>query len=219
MTEQVLFNDVSFADNPEPRVPCLLLLDVSVSMRGRPLAELNAGLQQFKDELAADPIAMQRVEVGIVTFGPAKVEIPFTTAEGFYPPALVEQGDTPLGQAISIGLDMIESRKQQYKANGVAYYRPWCILITDGGPTDEWRAAAAAVREGEASKKFAFFAVGVEGANLDVLSQISVREPLKLQGLKFRELFQWLSASMKSVSQSTPGTAVKLEAPAGWAEV
>lgn len=219
MNDQVLFSDISFADNPEPRVPCLLLLDVSMSMRGRPLAELNAGIQQFKDELAADSIAMQRVEVGIVTFGPAKIETPFTTADGFYPPTLVEQGDTPMGQAISIGLDMIEDRKQQYKANGVAYYRPWVILVTDGGPTDDWKSAAAAVREGEASKKFAFFAVGVDGANMDVLSQISVREPLKLQGLKFRELFQWLSASMKSVSQSTPGTAVKLEAPTGWAEV
>lgn len=219
MTEQVLFTDISFADNPEPRVPCLLLLDVSMSMRGKPLHELNAGLQQFKDELAADPLAMQRVEVGIVTFGPAKIETLFTTADGFYPPTLVEQADTPMGHAISVGLDMIENRKQQYKANGIAYYRPWCILITDGGPTDEWRSAAALVREGEASKKFAFFAVGVEGANMDVLRDISAREPLKLQGLKFRELFQWLSASMKSVSQSTPGTAVKLEAPTGWAEV
>ncbi|WP_444757604.1 vWA domain-containing protein [Pseudomonas sp. A014] len=219
MTDQILFNDVSFADNPEPRVPCLLLLDVSVSMRGRPLTELNAGLQQLKDELAADSLAMQRVEVGIVTFGPAKVETPFTTVDGFYPPNLVEQGDTPMGQAITIGLDMLEGRKAQIRAAGVSLFRPWIFLITDGGPTDEWRAAAAAIREGEAAKKFAFFAVGVEGANFDVLSQLSVREPLKLQGLKFRELFQWLSASMKSVSQSTPGTAVKLEAPTGWAEV
>jgi uncharacterized protein YegL len=60
----------------------------------------------------------------------------------------------------------------------------------------------------------------VEGANMDVLGQISVREPLKLQGLKFRELFQWLSASMKAVSRSSPDAgALKLDAPTGWAEV
>lgn len=75
------------------------------------------------------------------------------------------------------------------------------------------------VREGEASKSFAFFAVGVAGANMDVLKQISVRDPLKLEGLKFRELFQWLSNSMKSVSQSVPGTAVPIQSPQGWAEV
>lgn len=52
--EQVPFGAHKFADNPEPRCPCLLLLDNSGSMAGQPLAELNAGLVQFKDELAAD---------------------------------------------------------------------------------------------------------------------------------------------------------------------
>jgi hypothetical protein len=47
----------TFADNPEPRCPCLLLLDVSGSMRGQPIAELNAGLTTFKDELMADALA------------------------------------------------------------------------------------------------------------------------------------------------------------------
>jgi uncharacterized protein YegL len=34
-----------------------------------------------------------------------------------------------------------------------------------GAPTDQWRQAAARVKEGEQSKKFMFFAVGVQGAN------------------------------------------------------
>ena len=54
---------------------------------------------------------------------------------------------------------------------------------------------------------------------MDILRQISVREPIKLQGLKFRELFQWLSSSMKSVSQSVPGTDVPLSPPNGWGSV
>jgi len=54
---------------------------------------------------------------------------------------------------------------------------------------------------------------------MEILKQISVREPLKLEGLKFRELFVWLSNSMKAVSQSIPGDAVKIESPQGWAEI
>lgn len=219
MTEQISFGPIEFADNPEPRCPCLLLLDVSGSMQGKPIAELNAGLSLFKDELAADALAMKRVEVGIVTFGPVQIALPFQGAASFYPPSLAAQGDTPMGAAIKQGLEMVRERKNEYRSNGISYYRPWVFLITDGGPTDEWKSAAAAIREGEASKSFAFFAIGVQGANMETLQQISVREPLLLDGLKFRELFSWLSSSLRSVSRSTPGAEVALQPPQGWASV
>jgi uncharacterized protein YegL len=188
-------------------------------MTGSPIKELNAALTTFKDELATDSLAMKRVEVGLVTFGPVKTECSFQSAGLFYPPQLSAHGDTPMGQAISEGIDLVRRRKEEYRANGISYYRPWLFLITDGSPTDEWRNAAAAVREGEASKAFAFFAIGVKGANMEILKQISVREPLILEGLRFRELFQWLSSSLRSVSRSTPGTEVPLQPPTGWASV
>jgi uncharacterized protein YegL len=105
------------------------------------------------------------------------------------------------------------------RTNGISFYRPWIFLITDGSPTDDWRTAVAWVREGEHAKSFAFFAVGVEGADMSTLRQICVREPLKLQGLKFRELFQWLSNSMKAVSSSALGSTVPIQPPSGWTEV
>ncbi|EHA4538720.1 VWA domain-containing protein [Escherichia coli] len=204
MSEQITFATSDFASNPEPRCPCILLLDVSGSMSGRPINELNAGLVTFRDELLADPLALKRVELGIVTFGPVHVEQPFTSAANFFPPILFAQGDTPMGAAITKALDMVEERKREYRANGISYYRPWIFLITDGAPTDEWQAAA--------NKVF-------QGADMKTLAQISVRQPLPLQGLQFRELFSWLSSSLRSVSRSTPGTEVVLEAPKGWTSV
>jgi uncharacterized protein YegL len=220
VNEQIAFETNDFASNPEPRCPCVLLLDVSGSMNGRPLDALNAGLALFKDELAADSLAMKRVEIGIITFGPVKIEMPFTTASAFFPPTLQAQGDTPMGAAIMEALNMVRDRKQDYRSNGISYYRPWVFLITDGKPTDAWKAAAEAVREGEASKQFAFFAIGVQGADMGTLRQISsAREPLSLDGMKFRELFKWLSSSLSSVSKSTVGTEVPLSSPTGWASV
>lgn len=219
MSEQITFETNDFASNPEPRCPCILLLDVSGSMEGMPIHELNAGLTTLRDDLLTDDMALKRVEVAIVTFGPVKTEKPFTGASLFHPPTLRAEGDTPMGAAITQAIKLVDDRKLEYRSNGISYYRPWIFLITDGAPTDSWQEAAAAVREGEASKKFAFFPIGVKGANLETLRQISVREPLSLDGLKFRELFSWLSSSLRSVSRSTPGTDVPLESPKGWASV
>jgi uncharacterized protein YegL len=220
--EQEPFTGAEFADNPEPRCPCLLLLDVSSSMKGEPIDELNLGLAQFRDELAADALASKRVEVSVVSFGPVEAVNDFTDINSWSPPQLRAKGDTPMGAAIETGLGMLQARKELYKSNGISYFRPWVFLVTDGGPTDGWSEAARKIKAGEEAKAFSFFAVGVEGAKMEMLKKISVRDPLALKELKFRDLFSWLSSSLSAVSASNPGEPVPLKnpaAPGGWAEV
>lgn len=233
MTEHGGLEDIEFADNPEPRCAVVLLLDTSGSMQGRRIADLNEGLRLLDQALKADPLAALRVELAVVAFGgharpldvrsPSGAEIPldageaFVTLDAFFPPTLQAGGETPMGQAVQQGLALVRARKDLYRQNGIDYFRPWMFLITDGHPTDsDWEAAAADVRAEEAKRGVSFYAVGVEGADMKKLARFSEqRAPLKLKGLAFGELFQWLSQSLAAVSQSRPGDQAPLP-PVGW---
>src|SRR6218665_1040657 len=117
--EQSPFSFSDFTDNPEPRCACLLLLDTSGSMGGEPIRQLNAGLQALKDELAQDSLAMKRVEICVVTFGPVRVESEVQTVDQWTAPPLSASGDTPMGEAIERGLELLRLRKDQYRTNGI----------------------------------------------------------------------------------------------------
>jgi uncharacterized protein YegL len=207
-----------FVDNPEPRCPCVLLLDTSSSMAGEPLAALEAGLDVFRDELQRDPLARQRVEVAMVTFGsPVEVVRTFETVDRFELPPLQPRGQTPLGTALLQALDLIESRKVLYRAHGVTYSRPWLFLITDGMPQGEpWeltRQAVRRLRAEEAAGRILVHVVGVAGANQRFLSRLSARPPLALPELRFVDLFLWLSASAGRAACSTAGEQEPLPPP------
>jgi uncharacterized protein YegL len=221
-TEQISFVEGEFAENPEPRVPCILLLDTSGSMRGQPIMELNTGIKRLKDELITDKLASKRVELSIINFGPPQVLVDWYTADMFQPPELEAANDTPMGAAIELAIQRVEDRKQVYRQQGIAYYRPWIWLVSDGAPTDSWHNSANQVRVGEEARKFAFFAVGVENANMEILSKISTRQPVKLKGLRFSDMFIWLSKSMSQISHSQTSDEIKLlppSTPQGWATV
>lgn len=208
---------IVFAENPEPRCACLLVLDVSGSMEGERIEALNQGLQVFQDALQKDELASKRLEVGIVTFGGMVQTIQdFVTADQFQAPRLGVCGDTPMGAAVQQALDMLEARKKAYNDNGIAYYRPWLFLITDGAPTDTWVHAARRAYQADQNKRVAFFTVGVTGADLSVLAQFSPRTPNQLKGVHFQEMFVWLSRSTQAVAHSVPGDQVALDPPKDW---
>ncbi len=223
MSEEPKLEEIEFAENPEPRCPCILLLDTSGSMSGSPINALNQGLQTFKNALTEDGLAARRVEIAIVTFD-SKINVAqdFVTADQFEPTTLGAGGATAMGTGIITALDMVQKRKTQYRENGISYYRPWIFMITDGEPQGEDKEvidqAAQRIRTEEENKGIAFFAVGVEGANIEKLQTIATRAPVKLNGLNFGDMFVWLSASMQRVSHSKVDEQVDLP-PLGWGTV
>lgn len=241
--ESTPFDSLEFADNPEPRCPVVLLLDRSGSMKDEPINELNEGLRLFCETIKKDTLASLRVEVALITFGgvvrvvdvrspdggeikpqEARADEAFVSASQLQPPTLTADGQTPMGEAVELGLKLLRQRKDIYRQNGVTYYRPWMFLITDGHPTDEgiWQQAAEHARQEEGRKGVIFWGVGVKDADLQTLARFSsINQPMRLHGLDFRELFQWLSNSLSAVAQTEPGGGVTQIAlpPATWGSV
>lgn len=193
-------------------------------MAGNPITKLNSGLLVLKDELMADTLATKRVEIGIIKFGDrAETVTEFITARNFVPPQLEASGMTAMGDAVRQAIVKIQHRKEVYRANRIEYYRPWIFLITDGAPNDPgWEEAARLAKQADMERAFAFFAIGVEKADFGVLRMFTNREPLRLNELRFKDMFMWLSNSLKAVSNSRPGQEVPLPSPItpdGWASV
>lgn len=209
-------------DNPSPRCPVALVLDTSGSMSGEPIAQLNAGAQLFIDEVKRDDLARWSVDLAVFTAG-GRVDclLDFTGVEqiaGIAP--IGSSGATPLGEATRLALNRLEARKAEYRNAGIPYYQPWLVIISDGAPTDEWQDSAQRARELSAKRKLICLPVGVSGADMNVLSEFSSKPAVALNGLKFREFFLWLSASMARVSASTSSDAtVQLQPMDSWGSV
>lgn len=229
MSNKLLLRMEDLVNNPTPRVPICLCLDVSGSMQGEPIEELNQGIKLFYDTIKEDEIAYYSAEISVVTFGGKEPECVVDFASLELQPdmqELIAWGITPMGEAVNMALDLLEQRKKEYKDKGVDYYQPWLVLMTDGesnGNDNELKLAISRTCKLIDSNKLTIFPIGIGAkADMKTLAKFSPkRTPLRLQGLNFKSFFEWLSKSVCKTSQSTPGEYVKLdeEGMKGWAEL
>lgn len=215
-------SDFSLIDNPSARCACVLVLDTSGSMLGAPIEQLNSGVHEFISSVQKDDLAKYSVELAVLTAGMTIDEVlPFTTAKDIdYNSHLEASGMTPLGGAVEQALRMLDERKEEYKQVGIPYYQPWLVIISDGAPTDSWQHIAQKTKDLCNERKLVSLAVGVNNADMSILSEFSNRPALKLQGLNFKDFFEWLSASMSRVSGSgSTAATVNLPPVSSWASI
>jgi uncharacterized protein YegL len=216
--------DVALIDNSDERALLALVLDCSGSMQDdNKIALLNDGLKTLEAELKSDPITARCGRVLVISFGgDNNVELmgEWTDAMDFSPPVLMAGGLTPLGAAMRCALEEIESQKAQMRSAGVSYKRPIILLLSDGDPTDEWQHAAAECKSAEAAHKVNVMPIGIGSqANRQILGAFSAKGALNLDGLKFKELFVWLSRSIQAVSRNAAGATVQLNPVDSWAQI
>ena len=249
-----MFPDKDLVNNPTPRIPICLCLDTSGSMReitggsytstGRTIVEdgktyevviggtsrldeLQQGIRTFLEAVRGDDLAASAADICVVTFDDsARCLLPFADINRQKEPELSAQNDTAMGEGVNLALDLLEARKAEYRKNGVDYYQPWLVLMTDGEPNGSQAELARAQRRAAdmaANRKLTVFPIGIGNeADMGALAGFSPgRQPLHLKGMRFQEFFTWLSQSVQQVSRSAPGERVPLDLDgiSGWGEL
>lgn len=81
----------------EKHIACVLLVDISGSMSGQPMEELNRGLQEFAQALQEDDKAYGCADVCVISFASqVRTVVPFCAAADYQaPPAVRRRSDCP----------------------------------------------------------------------------------------------------------------------------
>ena len=161
-------NDNIGINNPqEPHLACVFLLDVSVSMMGTPIENLNEGIRKFKEEVTKDELALSRIDVAIVTFSSdVKIVQDFVPLSRMEPITLAVEGSTKMADGINVAIDLVKDRNRFYQRMGTPCFKPWIFMITDGHPDSDQNMETVAERiHSEERKgshgKLKFWACGV----------------------------------------------------------
>lgn len=228
---------IDYGNNVAQRTLCVLVLDVSGSMalrssegnNKRRIDMLNEGIKAFYEDLIDDETARNRVRLAIIIVGgpndTAEVMMDWTDAIDFMPITFRENGLTPLGQGMLLALNIIEEERCHLRDSGISYTRPWIMAMSDGlptDPTDIWQAAVQQCQMAEDERKCIIYPIAIDAGTqeLAMLRKLSkLTPPVHMKSAKFKQFFNWLSASLVTMSQSSPGQSVQLGSISPWATV
>jgi uncharacterized protein YegL len=186
------------------RLPVYLLLDCSESMAGGAIEQVALGVRTLVAELCSNPLALETVYLSVITFArEAKQVVPLTELLHFKPPPLAVRTGTALGAALRLLQECLKRDVVRSTPTTKGDYKPLVFLLTDGQPTDDWEAAADALRSPNSPRVANVYAVGCgPDVDLDVLRAVTdiVIQMDELTPEAFRKCFVWLSASVQSAS-------------------
>src|ERR1044072_5008448 len=187
------------------RLPVYLLLDCSESMAGPAIGAVARGAATLVKELRSNPQAVETAYLSVITFSrEARQDVPLTELMSFQIPKLRVRPGTALGAALRLLKDRL-GREVIKNAEGIkGDFKPLIFLLTDGQPTDDWGAAADAVKQGGTK-----FATIVGGPDVDLQSLYRITNSVLLMPdltpESIRKFFVWLSSSVQAASVRVDG--------------
>jgi len=187
------------------RLPIYFLIDVSESMIGDEILQVEEGIATIIQELKKDPTSIETVWISVIVFaGQAKTIIPLQEIISFYPPKFPIGSGTYLSRGL--GHLMYELRKNIVKTTleKKGDWKPIIFLFTDGVPTDnpstaieEWK------KEWAKTANMVAISFGDEN-NTAILDQLTDNVLLfkNTDSTSYQQFFKWVTDSIKMSSMS-----------------
>ncbi len=186
-------------------LPVYFLIDVSESMIGDTMRQLDEGLAKLSDTLKTIPEALETAQVSIIAFaGKAKVITPMVEVANLYPPRLPIGGGTSLGAALELLMERIDHDVTPTTPERKGDWKPIVFLLTDGVPTDNPGSAMTRWKS-DYARKASLVSISVGGrADLKGLREISDKTMIlnDISDNAFANLITWVTQSITIQSQS-----------------
>lgn len=187
------------------RLPVYFLVDVSESMIGEPIQQVQNGMRMIVQDLRTDPYALETAFVSVIVFaGKSKCLSPLTELYKFYPPIFPVGGGTSLGAALDYLMDDMDKILIKATTEQKGDWKPIVFLFTDGTPTDDPTAAFSRWnKKYRHNSNLVIISIG-DNVDTQLLGNISdnVLRLSKTDEISFKAFFKWVSASIKATSVS-----------------
>lgn len=187
------------------RLPIYFVIDVSESMVGGPIEQVQKGMRDIVQELRTDPYALETAWISVIAYaGKALTLSPLTELYKFYPPTIPIGRGTSLGAALDYLMNDLDKNIQKTTVEVKGDWKPIIFLFTDGTPTDDPQKAI--LRWNNYYRRKANLIVISIGDNIDPLLFGQLTENIiRFNGndeISYKAFFKWVTASIKTSSQS-----------------
>jgi uncharacterized protein YegL len=185
------------------RLPVYFLIDTSSSMGGEAIEAVRVGLDTLISALRQEPQALETAPLCVITFASeAKVVTPLTEITTVQIPKITARGKTALGAGLTLLAECIDTDVVKSTPEAKGDWKPLVFLMTDGGPSDDWRAGLARFKQCKVGT-FVALALG-RHVHMDVLQEITpdVVTADQADSGALKAYFKWVTSSISVRSQS-----------------
>ena len=184
------------------KLPVYLVLDTSGSMMGEAIEAVKNGIQILVSALRQDPYALETAHLSVITFdSTARQAVPLSELTSFNIPDIQAGGSTALGAALELLAERADSEVTKTTADTKGDWKPMVFLMTDGGPTDDWRKGLEKFKKG----KFGVVVACAAGPGADATCLQEITDNVvtldTADTASLRAFFKWVSASISTGSQ------------------